>query len=165
MIMIRRNQVFLAFLLLSIGLNLFLLEIFSISHSSDPVREKIYADTNVPRISPLIDYYIKQNLIFVVGSMSSGTTLMRLILDTHPEINCGDETKVIELLLSFIGATYANPYYVGFMSKTGVQNSTVERAVALFIYYIMENNYKTKDIEFLKNVRIDDRRFMEYYFI
>jgi Sulfotransferase family len=33
--------------------------------------------------------------IFVVGSPRSGTTLLRLILDSHPSIACGPETNVL----------------------------------------------------------------------
>ena len=107
---------------------------------------------DIPRLSKLVDHYIKQKLIFVLGSMSSGTTLMRLVLDTHPEINCGDETKIIELMLSFIEKTNGNEYFMKFMANTGIQNSTLEKATALFIYYVMENNFKTMNLTFLKNV-------------
>ena len=38
-------------------------------------------------------------IVFIGGSPRSGTTLMRVILDAHPLIRCGDETKVKQLIL------------------------------------------------------------------
>ncbi len=34
--------------------------------------------------------------IFIVGCQRSGTTLLRLILDSHPNISCGPETRFLE---------------------------------------------------------------------
>lgn len=36
--------------------------------------------------------------IFVVGCQRSGTTMLRLILDSHPNISCGPETRFLETL-------------------------------------------------------------------
>jgi hypothetical protein len=41
--------------------------------------------------------------IFVVGSPRSGTTLLRLILDSHPRISCGEETHFLRDLGSIVG--------------------------------------------------------------
>lgn len=41
--------------------------------------------------------------IFVVGSPRSGTTLLRLILDSHPRISCGEETHFLRRLGSIVG--------------------------------------------------------------
>lgn len=111
-------------------------------------------ELTIPRISSFVDHYIKQKLIFVLGSMSSGTTLTRLVLDTHPEINCGDETKIIELMLTFIEKTTTNEYFMRFMANAGTKNATIDKATALFIYYVLENNFKTKNITFLNKVNI-----------
>jgi len=36
--------------------------------------------------------------IFIVGCQRSGTTLLRLMLDSHPNISCGPETRILEEL-------------------------------------------------------------------
>ncbi|MDQ3492947.1 MAG: sulfotransferase [Chloroflexota bacterium] len=42
--------------------------------------------------------------IFVVGCPRSGTTLLRLMLDSHPRISCGEETHFLRDLESTVGA-------------------------------------------------------------
>jgi len=41
--------------------------------------------------------------IFVIGSPRSGTTLLRMILDTHPRISCGEETHFLRELEPITG--------------------------------------------------------------
>jgi hypothetical protein len=41
--------------------------------------------------------------IFVIGSPRSGTTLVRLILDAHPHISCGEETHFLRDLEAIVG--------------------------------------------------------------
>lgn len=41
--------------------------------------------------------------IFVIGSPRSGTTLLRLVLDSHPRISCGEETHFLRDLQSVVG--------------------------------------------------------------
>ena len=53
--------------------------------------------------------------VFVIGSPRSGTTLLRLILDSHPRISCGEETHFLRDLETVVGrnwelvATYGLP--------------------------------------------------------
>ena len=53
--------------------------------------------------------------IFVIGAPRSGTTLVRLILDSHPRISCGEETHFLRDLEAVVGrnwdlvATYGLP--------------------------------------------------------
>lgn len=44
--------------------------------------------------------------IFVIGSPRSGTTLVRLILDSHPNISCGEETHFLRDLGSVVGRNW-----------------------------------------------------------
>jgi hypothetical protein len=43
-------------------------------------------------------------IIFIGGMPRSGTTLMRAILDSHPSVRCGEETRVIPRILSMRAA-------------------------------------------------------------
>jgi hypothetical protein len=41
--------------------------------------------------------------IFVVGCQRSGTTLLRLVLDSHPAVACGPETRFLESMTRIVG--------------------------------------------------------------
>jgi Sulfotransferase family len=41
--------------------------------------------------------------IFIIGCARSGTTLLRMILDSHPRISCGEETKFLIDLEPIVG--------------------------------------------------------------
>jgi hypothetical protein len=43
---------------------------------------------------------LPQTPIFIVGCHRSGTTLLRLVLDSHPSISCGPETRFLTELLA-----------------------------------------------------------------
>ncbi len=47
-----------------------------------------------------------QRPIFVIGSPRSGTTLLRLILDAHPRISCGEETHFLRDLEAIVGRNW-----------------------------------------------------------
>merc|ERR1719476_510620 len=46
----------------------------------------------------LFEYDRQSPLIFIGGVPRSGTTLMRAMLDAHPDVRCGEETRVVPLL-------------------------------------------------------------------
>ncbi|MGD8487298.1 MAG: sulfotransferase, partial [Chloroflexota bacterium] len=41
--------------------------------------------------------------VFIIGSPRSGTTLLRLLLDAHPRISCGEETHFLRDLEAIVG--------------------------------------------------------------
>ena len=52
--------------------------------------------------------------IFVVGCQRSGTTLLRLILDSHPAISCGPETRFLQGLAPVTGSDWHRMRLYGF---------------------------------------------------
>lgn len=55
--------------------------------------------------------------IFVVGCQRSGTTLLRLILDAHPNISCGPETRFLADLAHVTGASWRRLSQYGFPKR------------------------------------------------
>jgi hypothetical protein len=55
--------------------------------------------------------------IFVIGCGRSGTTLLRMILDSHPRISCGEETKFLIDLQSIVTR------YWGLLSTYGLERA------------------------------------------
>ncbi|MGD1805918.1 sulfotransferase family protein [Dapis sp. BLCC M126] len=55
-----------------------------------------------------------QRPIFIIGCPRSGTTLLRLILDSHPNISCGPETQFLEDLQTIVGRHWIRIERYGF---------------------------------------------------
>ena len=55
-----------------------------------------------------------QRPIFIIGCPRSGTTLLRLILDSHPNISCGPETQFLEDLETIVGKHWVRVERYGF---------------------------------------------------
>lgn len=82
-----------------------------------------------------------QPFIFIGGFGRSGTTLMRAILDVHPDIKCGPETKVIPTFVRYAvdwkkrnGANLNRD-----LENAGIRMKTIDSGIANFITHIMEN--------------------------
>lgn len=104
--------------------------------------------SNDSLLSSQVERFLNRDMIFIVGVQSSGTTLMRLLLDVHPDVNCGDETGIIFRTLDFVVKDIlGSPSIVKFMSDFGVKKQTLKTAAALFIYYMMENNKKNPQVD------------------
>lgn len=52
--------------------------------------------------------------IFVVGCQRSGTTLLRLLLDSHSRISCGPETRFLEDMERIVGSDWKRLSQYGF---------------------------------------------------
>jgi Sulfotransferase family len=65
--------------------------------------------------------------IFVVGCQRSGTTMLRLMLDSHPRISCGPETRFLADLERIVGPDWKRLSQYGF-----TQEEWLERIAAFF---------------------------------
>ena len=55
--------------------------------------------------------------IFVVGCQRSGTTMLRLVLDSHPHISCGPETRFLSSLSRITGRDWHRLSRYGFTEQ------------------------------------------------
>jgi protein-tyrosine sulfotransferase len=80
-------------------------------------------------------------IIFIGGSPRSGTTLMRVMLDTHRDISCGDETKILPvfLMLAKKAETHTS-LQKEILQKNGMTNDIINTASKAFIYNILEGH-------------------------
>ena len=76
---------------------------------------------------------------FLGGVPRSGTTLMRAILDAHPDIRCGQETRVIPQMLISL-AKWEKPGHKNLLDLAGVTREVLNNAVGSFIGVIIEEH-------------------------
>lgn len=60
--------------------------------------------------------------IFIVGCQRSGTTLLRLMLDSHPGISCGPETRFLEDLAKITTENWQRLSHFGFTKQYWLQS-------------------------------------------
>ncbi|CAJ0573368.1 unnamed protein product, partial [Mesorhabditis spiculigera] len=79
----------------------------------------------------------KSPFIFIGGVPRSGTTLMRAMLDAHPDVRCGEETRVIPRILGLRGQWRKSDREWNRLQQAGVTNEVINAAVASFIVQII----------------------------
>ncbi len=57
--------------------------------------------------------------IFIVGCHRSGTTLLRIIMDSNPHISCGPETRFLADLAKITGEHWPRMQLYGTQRNTG----------------------------------------------
>ncbi|VDM67094.1 unnamed protein product, partial [Strongylus vulgaris] len=83
--------------------------------------------------------------IFIGGVPRSGTTLMRAMLDAHPDVRCGEETRVIPRILG-LRAQWKKSEKVSYLTlpfeewnrlqQAGVTNEVIKSAISSFIIQV-----------------------------
>ncbi|KAI1291754.1 Protein-tyrosine sulfotransferase [Halotydeus destructor] len=92
--------------------------------SEDGQNHKFNYDGNIP-------------LIFIGGMPRSGTTLLRVLLDAHPDIRCGEETRVVPRMLGFRQQWMKSPFEARRLKEAGITSEILDSAVASFILEII----------------------------
>lgn len=77
-------------------------------------------------------------LIFIGGMPRSGTTLMRAMLDAHPDVRCGEETRVIPRLLGLKTQWQKSEKESKRLQEAGLTNEVLSSAVAAFILEVLD---------------------------
>ena len=76
-------------------------------------------------------------IIFVGGVPRSGTTLFRAMLDAHPDVRCGEETRVVPRLLFMRQRWLSDVREKERLFNAGVTDSVINDALASFILEII----------------------------
>ena len=88
----------------------------------------------------LFEYNRYMPIIFIGGMPRSGTTLLRVILDAHQDIRCGEETRVIPNILSISESWIKSPFESRRLQEAGITAEILDSAVGAFILEIIVNH-------------------------
>ena len=83
-----------------------------------------------------------ENTVFVGGVPRSGTTLARAMLDAHPDIRCGEETRVIPRIISMRSRWNKSQKESNRLREAGISDETLDSATRAFISEIIINHGK-----------------------
>jgi len=82
-------------------------------------------------------------LIFIGGHPRSGTTLMRAMLDAHPDVRCGEETRVIPRILGLRANWKRNKKESARLEEAGIDDYVINSAVKAFLLEVIAKHGKS----------------------
>merc|ERR1719414_2400958 len=85
----------------------------------------------------LYEYDRQSPLIFIGGVPRSGTTLMRAMLDAHPEVRCGEETRVVPRLLQMRSHWKKSQKESMRLEEAGLTDDVLASAISSFILEVV----------------------------
>uniref|UniRef100_F6TW46 Protein-tyrosine sulfotransferase n=1 Tax=Ciona intestinalis TaxID=7719 RepID=F6TW46_CIOIN len=119
----------------------------------------------------VVDYDKNMPLVFIGGMPRSGTTLMRAMLDAHPDVRCGQETRIIPRILGMRANWLKSPKERVRLDEAGVTNEVINEAITQFILEVIVKHGKparflcNKDPFTLKSIKYLKELFPNAKFI
>lgn len=98
-----------------------------------PKEERVMYD----REQKAIPYHREMPLIFIGGMPRSGTTLMRAMLDAHPDVRCGEETRIIPRLLGMRSNWERSDLERKRLLEAGIDDHVIDAALSAFILEVI----------------------------
>jgi len=83
------------------------------------------------------EYDRNSPIIFIGGVPRSGTTLMRAMLDAHPEVRCGEETRVVPRILQMRAHWMKSQKESMRLEEAGLGGDVLDSALAAFILEVV----------------------------
>ncbi|XP_034479650.1 protein-tyrosine sulfotransferase isoform X1 [Drosophila innubila] len=102
--------------------------------ASQMVRVEKYVTDDNQRV---YSYNREMPLIFIGGVPRSGTTLMRAMLDAHPDVRCGQETRVIPRILQLRSHWLKSEKESLRLQEAGITKEVMNSAIAQFCLEII----------------------------
>ena len=97
----------------------------------------VSAQYNLSTLAQAVD-----ETVFVGGVPRSGTTLVRAMLDAHPDVRCGEETRVIPRIISMRSRWSKSQKESNRLKEAGLSEFTLDSATRAFISEIILNHGK-----------------------
>ena len=79
-------------------------------------------------------------LVFVGGVPRSGTTLARVMLDAHPDIRCGEETRVLPRIVSMRSKWDKSEKEHQRLLEAGLDGELLDKATRAFVSQVIEGH-------------------------
>jgi protein-tyrosine sulfotransferase len=97
------------------------------NHSDDMPLPLVFVQKNVP-------------LIWIGGVPRSGTTLMRAMMDAHPDVRCGEETRVIPRILGIHQTMMKSEMEVKRLEHAHITEEVLDNALAAYVLSIISSH-------------------------
>ena len=85
-------------------------------------------------------------IVWIGGVPRSGTTLMRVILGTHPSVRCGPETRLIPRILQMHATWNASSLESTRLREAGISDRVVNSAITSFILELLTTYVQPSDV-------------------
>lgn len=85
----------------------------------------------------LFEYDRSSPIIFIGGVPRSGTTLMRAMLDAHPDVRCGEETRVVPRILQMRSHWMKSQKESLRLEEAGLTGDVLDSALSAFILEVV----------------------------